>query len=163
MKPTELRALLEALYRDKLALRERHVAAARWVSHYDANNTYQYVIAREDAHLAWLRDAIADLEGTVDPGWGEPPVAPPRPHEDASSRLLREDVEAARAFVRTWRERVAGITHARHRRMCEVVVAETEEHQRLFELALAGRPDVLGRRPLGAGAEGRVLPTRWVE
>ena len=65
MKPAETRALLEAIYRDKLALRQRHVAAARRVSAYEANNAYQYVINREDVHLEWLRDAVAAAGGTL--------------------------------------------------------------------------------------------------
>ncbi len=162
MKPSDLRALLEELYRDKLALRQRHVAAACCVGQYDYNNAYQYIIAREDAHLAWLRDAIEDLGGTPGPPPGPAVEAIPA-DEDAGARVLRADAESARGFVSRWRDRVGRIAHARHRRMCEVVVAETEEHARFFELALAGRVDLLGRRPPGAGAEGRVLPTRWVE
>ena len=64
MKPADLLQLLREFYREKSALRARHVAAARLVADYNFNNTYQYVINREDVHLAWLRDAIADLGGT---------------------------------------------------------------------------------------------------
>lgn len=164
MKPADLAALLQELYRDKLALRDRHVAAARWVDHYDVNNAYQYVIAREDTHLAWLREAIADLNGTVPLPTGSPAVVVEAADRGARWRaVVRADAEAAKAFVAKWRDRVKAISHARHRRMCEILVAETEEHQRFFELALAGRTDLLGRRPPEAGAEGRVLPTRWVE
>jgi hypothetical protein len=162
VRPSELAAWLEELYRDKLALRQRHVAAARWIEPYDFNNTYQYIIAREDMHLAWLRDAIAEFGGSP-AEVPEPAVAVTDSTGEPWRRLIREDAEAARAFVRKWRERVPAITHARHRRMCEVILGETEEHQRFFELALAGRTDLLGRRHPGAGAEGRVLPTRWVE
>ena len=47
--------------------------------------------------------------------------------------------------------------------MLQVILGETLEHLRMFEQALAGRSDVLGRRADGAGTEGAVLPTRWVE
>ena len=66
MKAVDLLNLLREFYRDKLALYRRHVAAARHISHYDFNNTYQYVIAREDVQLAWLRDAITDMAGELE-------------------------------------------------------------------------------------------------
>ena len=66
MKATELLALLREFYRDKLVLRQRHVAVAKHVAHYDFNNTYQYVIAREDVQLNWLRDAIVDRDGELE-------------------------------------------------------------------------------------------------
>ena len=61
MKPAELVALLQECYRDRLALVERHKAVAVHVSNYDANNTYQYVINREETHLEWLGDSLVDL------------------------------------------------------------------------------------------------------
>lgn len=157
MKPAELVALLEELYWDKLALRQRHVAAARRVGHYDFNNTYQYVIAREDTHLEWLRDAATSMGGTLAQA-PEPALTVERLQE-----VLGDDAAGARAFVEKWRDRVAAITHARHRRMCEVVIGETREHQRFFEQALAGRDDLLGRRHATPGTGGGVLPVRWVE
>jgi len=65
VKPADLLSLLEEFHRDTLGLRHRHVAAARFVEHYDYNNTYQYVIAREDTHAAWLCAAIAGLDDHV--------------------------------------------------------------------------------------------------
>src|SRR5918993_864718 len=69
------RSLLREFYRDKLSMRQRHFAGAQSVSDYDFNNTYQYVIAREDVQLNWLRDAITgmgseieDLPEQYDPG-----------------------------------------------------------------------------------------------
>ena len=41
MKPADLVDLLRECYRDKSALRQRHLAAARAVTDYDFNNTYQ--------------------------------------------------------------------------------------------------------------------------
>ena len=47
---------------ERLALIERHEAGARVVSHYDFNNTYQYVISREETHLQWLGQALVELD-----------------------------------------------------------------------------------------------------
>ena len=78
MKASELLELLREFYREKMALKQRHVAAARLISDYDFNNTYQYIIAREDMHLTWVRDAITDMGGAVDDG--------PEPEVQASGR-----------------------------------------------------------------------------
>ena len=59
MQPDELRALLTAITADRVALIQRHEAGARVVSHYDFNNAYQYVIAREETQLSWLRSWCA--------------------------------------------------------------------------------------------------------
>ena len=61
MKATEMLDFLQEFYADKRAMWNRHVAAAQHVTHYDFNNTYQYVIAREDMHVRWVADAITDL------------------------------------------------------------------------------------------------------
>jgi Mn-containing catalase len=58
----ELRSFLTEITADRLALLQRHEASARVVSHYDFNNTYQYVIAREETHLTWLQAALEELE-----------------------------------------------------------------------------------------------------
>jgi hypothetical protein len=47
--------------------------------------------------------------------------------------------------------------------MLNVIVGETLEHKRFFEQAAAGRTDLLGNRPQGAGTGGGVLPVRWIE
>jgi hypothetical protein len=159
VKPSDLLQLLREFYREKSALRARHVAGARLVGHYDFNNTYQYVINREDVHLAWVRDAIVALGGTAD--------AAPEPKlgasgSDAEQTVIREDRDQAQAFVDRWRDRVETITHARNRTMLRVILGETLEQKRFFEQALAGRTDLLGRRADGAGTKGSVLPTRWV-
>ena len=66
MNAADLSRTLSEFHREKLTLRQRHVAVAKQVADYDANNTYQYVIAREDVHLQWLEAAIAELAGTPD-------------------------------------------------------------------------------------------------
>jgi hypothetical protein len=76
---------------------------------------------------------------------------------------MAQDRDAAQAFADKWRPRVAGLSHARHRTMLNVIVGETLEHKRFFEQAAAGRTDLLGNRPQGAGTGGGVLPVRWIE
>src|SRR5262249_43117968 len=63
-----LLTLLEEFYREKLAMILRHQAAARSVGQYDANNTYQYIIAREETQLSWVATAIADAGGQLSDG-----------------------------------------------------------------------------------------------
>ena len=76
VKHTELLELLRDFYRDKSTMRQRHVAAARLVPDYDFNNTYQYVINREDVQLTWLHDAITDHGGTREDA-SEPQITAP--------------------------------------------------------------------------------------
>ena len=49
---SDLPKLLSDFAAERVALVERHEASARAVSHYDFNNTYQYVINREETHLS---------------------------------------------------------------------------------------------------------------
>jgi hypothetical protein len=161
VKPAELLQLLREFYREKSAMRQRHVAAARFVVDYDFNNAYQYVINREDVHLTWVHDAIKDHGGTAEDA-PEPSIEAAGKKEDAQARVIREDRDGAQAFVDRWRDRVEGMTNARLRIMLRVVLGETLEQKRFFDQALAGRTDLLGRRADGAGTEGVVLPTRWV-
>jgi hypothetical protein len=163
VKPGDLLATLREFHRAKLALRQRHVAVARHVSKYEFNNTYQYVIAREDVHLSWLEAAIAELGGTADEV-GEPDVpAPGRKGSDLP--LIEQDAREAGAFVDQWRPRAAAVTHARHRNLLDVILGETLEQQRFFQQMVQGRRDVLGRRANGPGSPGTgdgVLATRWL-
>jgi hypothetical protein len=162
LKATELLDLLSEIYRDKMAMRQRHVAAARLVSDYDFNNTYQYIIAREDLQLNWLRDAVTDM-GNVPPDVPEPALSGNGKGAQVQASILKEDRDGAQAFIDKWKARVEGLSHARHRTMLSVILGETAEHRRFFDQALAGRSDLLGRRADGAGTGGGVLPTRWVE
>src|SRR5262249_48749086 len=130
---------------------------------YDANNTYQYIINREETHLSWLATAIVELGGRVDSD-----AAPPPGQEDASSRdaqqAIRSDAHDAAAFVGAWRPRLTALPNARHAKMLNVILGEVLEQQRLFEQALAGRTDLLGRRGEQLEpARGDVLPSRWIE
>jgi hypothetical protein len=160
---TELLPLLQAFYSEKLAMVLRHQAAARLVREYDANNTYQYIINREDVQLSWLASAIAELGGSMS-GAPEParPVSGKR--AEATRVIFQEDLADAQAFVDRWRPRVEAMPNARHRGMLRVILGETLEQKRFFEQALAGRTDLLGRREKTlAPAHGEVLPTRWIE
>ena len=158
----ELKALLEEFYRDKLAIRNRRVAAARLIGSYEINNTYQYIINRDDVQLSWLRVVIAELGGHL-AEVPEPDVRVSGKGLDAERGILSEDRDLSQQFLDRWRPRVESVTHARHRGMLRVILGETFEQKRFFELGLAGREDLLGRRPDGIGTGGGVLPTRWVE
>jgi len=162
VKASELLKLLQEFYRDRLVMYRRHVAAARHVSHYDYNNTYQYVINREDVQLAWLRDAILDMSGELASA-AEPAIEPSGKGDAAERSVIATDSDEAQRFVDKWRPRLESITNARHQNMLRVILGETLEHKRFFDQALAGRTDLLGRRADGAGTGGGVLPTRWVE
>ncbi len=164
MKTEDLVSVLREFYRDKLTLRQRHAAVARLVSDYDANNTYQYVIAREDVHLSWLDAAIREQEGQAEDV--PEPTLQPLGKKESCTPLVSEDARQAQAFVDKWRPRLAEVTHARDRGMMQVVIGETMEHKRFFDQIVAGREDVLGRRANGPGSPGTgdgVLSVRWIE
>jgi uncharacterized protein (DUF1501 family) len=167
MKPPELQKVLTEFTADRLALLLRHEAGARVVSHYDFNNTYQYVIAREETHVTWLQAALAELSAPVP----SPAAALPVPDalkskkvEPASYRpILEDDARGLGSFLTKWRGRVDEITHARHRTMLNVIIGESAEHMRLFEQAAGGFEDLLGKRTGGVARQGGVLSTRWME
>lgn len=160
---TETLPLLLEFYRDKLAAMLRHQAGARLVQQYDVNNTYQYIVNREDVQLSWLEAAIAELGGTPPPQTGTDRTVSGK-KADASRHIIEEDARDAQAFVDRWKPRVDGMLNARHAKMLRVILGETLEQQRFFEQALAGRTDLLGKRGEQlAPSHGVVLPSRWVE
>ena len=161
MKHADLLQFLREFYREKSALRQRHVAAARLVTDYDFNNAYQYVINREDVHLTWLHDAVKDHGGTPEDA-PEPEVSASGNKAAAQQRLFTADRDQTQAFVDRWRDRVEHLQHARLRTLLRLVLGETLEQKRFFDQALAGRTDLLGRRADGAGTGGGVLASRWV-
>ncbi len=159
VKTTDLLAVLREFHREKLAIRERHVVVATLVSHYEFNNTYQYIIARDDTQLQWLEAAIAELGGT--------PETVPVPTVQARGKdflpLVAEDSRDAQAFNDRWRPRLVEITNARHRNMLQVVLGESLEQKRFFDQMTAGREDLLGRRTGGETTGNGVLPVRWIQ
>ena len=151
--------LLLEFYSEKLTELIRHQSHATIVRQYDANNTYQYIINREDVQLSWLSTAITEAGGTL------PEVASSSTRGATSAREAFEiDQQAAGAFIDRWRPRVEAMTNARHRGMLRIILGEVREQQRFFEQAQAGRTDLLGRHA-GPGGEaiGEVLPVRWIE
>jgi hypothetical protein len=160
---TELLPLLQEFHHDKLAAMLRHQAGARLIGQYDANNTYQYIINREEVQLTWVATAIAELGGTVSEP-SEPVRAVSGKGAAAAGAILQEDRDEAQRFVDRWRPRIDEMTNARHAKMLRVILGETLEQKRFFEQALAGRHDLLGRRAEQLGPSyGEVLPSRWIE
>ena len=160
---TDLLPLLQEFYRDKLSSVLQHITGARVVSDYDANNTYQYVINREEMQLSWVAQAIVELSGEVPSAAAEPGKEGDRSSQDMHA-VFEQDVRDAQAFLDRWRPRVEAMANARHRRMLNVILGETVEQKRFFEQALAGRHDLLGRRTEDVGLlVGKVLSTRWIE
>jgi hypothetical protein len=161
VKPTELVALLQECYRDRLALTEHHKAVAVHVPGYDLNNAYQYIINREETHLEWIASALEALGARLP----DPPPGPSLTIErgkDAWKSLLAEDVRLGRAFIEKWRPRVEALSHARNQTMLRLMLGEVQEQTRLIEQGLGGDANVLGRGGEGAGKRGVVAGARWV-
>jgi hypothetical protein len=168
MKQDDLQRILLEFAGERVALLERHEAGARVVSHYDFNNAYQYVISREETHLQWLQTALTEFGDALPPSSSRlavPDVPTSRRKGEASAfrAICEDDARQLGAFVERWQLKVAAMTHARHRKMLEVVLGESREHQRFFEQAAAGMEDLLGRRTGGVPRQGSVLPVRWLE
>lgn len=167
MKQSDLQPLLAEFAADRVSLLKRHEAGAVVVAHYDFNNTYQYVINREETHLKWVQDALAEFGAPLPPASRELPVPAAQKTKKAEASayrdILDDDAKLLAAFVDRWKPRVAAMTHARHRNMLQVVLGESLEHRRFFEQAAAGFEDLLGRRTGGVARQGAVLPTRWQE
>lgn len=167
---SDLLASLQEFHRDTLAMLLRHEESAKRVTQYDVNNTYQYIVNREETHLAWVASAIAEQGGVVVEQVGQVGQvhpgrrAPSGTGTDASRQMIEEDARDSQAFVDRWRPRLAGLTNARHAKMLGLVLGEVLEQKRFFEQALAGRTDLLGRRAQQSGpAVGKVLSSRWIE
>lgn len=160
---TDALTLLREFYTDKLAAVERHIAGARQIADYDANNTYQYVINREETQLSWIGQAVVALGGDVAAAT-PPAVRDIGKGPDAARQVMREDANDAQAFVDRWKARVESLENARQRAMLRIVLGETLEQKRFFEQALAGDKNLLGIRTPAAGARvGTVMADRWIE
>jgi hypothetical protein len=161
--PSELQALIRDFYLERLALLLQHEASARFVSDYDVNNAYQYVIAREETHVSWLQHALLDLGVSLPSDPAVPDSKAPRKGADATRELSATDARDNRRFVEKWRGRVEQVTHARHRGMLQVVLGEMLEHERLFAQAAEGRTDIIGTHLAINERRGKVIDTRWIE
>jgi hypothetical protein len=160
---TGLLALLQEFHREKLTMMLEHQAGARLIGQYDINNTYQYIINREEAQLTWVATAVTELGGTV-ADVSEPVRAASGKGAAAAQTVLEQDLQDAQRFVDRWRPRIDEMPNARHAKMLRVILGETLEQKRFFEQALAGRHDLLGRRGAQVGpSHGEVLPSRWIE
>ena len=156
---------LQEFYREKLAALLSHQAAARLVGQYDANNTYQYIINREETQLSWLPCAIVELGRHV--GSRRTPCpkrSVRRARAPRRTGVFEEDARDAQAFVDRWRPRVEAMANARHRGMLRVILGETLEQKRFFEQALRRRY----RSARTASREirrtrRRSASTRWIE
>jgi Mn-containing catalase len=157
----ELVDLLMAFLHERTALLLRHEEVAKQVSDYDVNNTYQYIVNREETHVSWLQHAILDLGAQIPAEPSRPTVAAGK--GDAWKSLAAEDARANQDFVATWRAKVDDITHARHKGMLKVLLGEMLEHKRFFDQAAAGRTDLLGVALAINQHSGSVIATRWVE
>ncbi len=160
---SDILPLLQEFHRDKLATLLRHQASARLVGQYDVNNTYQYIVNREETQLSWIAKAIEELGGAV-VDQTEPDRTVSGNRDEAAHATIEADARDAQAFVDRWRPRIDAMTNARHAKMLRVVLGEVLEQKRFFEQALAGRTDLLGRRGASLGpSHGEVLSSRWIE
>jgi hypothetical protein len=162
---TDLLPLLEAFHRERMEM-IRHQAGARFISQYDVNNTYQYIINRDDVQLSWVETAIRELGGVLAPQQEPQRGGPGKAAKpaDAARHILEEDARDAQAFVDRWGARIESMENARHAKMLRLILGEVLEQKRFFDQALAGRTDLLGRRGAQVGpSHGDVLPSRWIE
>ena len=160
---TDLLPLLQEFHREKLEMMLRHQSGARFIAQYDVNNTYQYIVNRDDVQLTWVEAAINELGGSVaQPDQPQRTVSGTR--ADAAKQVLEEDARDSQAFVDRWRDRIEAMANARHAKMLRLILGEVLEQKRFFEQALAGRTDLLGRRGAQVGpSHGEVLSSRWIE
>ena len=160
---TDLLSLLQEFHREKLEMMLRHQTGARFIGQYDVNNTYQYIVNRDDVQLSWVETAINELGGTVAQA-SEPQRTVPGNKAEAARHVLEEDARDSQAFVDRWRDRVEAMANARHAKMLRLILGEVLEQKRFFDQALAGRTDLLGRRGAQVGpSHGEVLSSRWIE
>jgi hypothetical protein len=163
VSPSELQQLLREFYLERLVLLMQHESAARFVSDYDVNNAYQYIISREETHVSWLQQALLAMGGDIPADPPRPDVRATRRGNDAVLELAANDARSNAQFVAKWRDRVAAVTNARHKGMLAVVLGEMLEHERLFEQASQGRTDIIGTALPINERRGTVLDRRWIE
>ena len=84
----------------------------------------------------------------------------PTTQKDANEQLLDADARAQREFIAHWEPRVDTVTNARHSKMLALIMGEMREHLRVFQQAVDGRTDLLGRHADGKELMGAVMPAR---
>jgi hypothetical protein len=152
--------LIRDFYTERVKMLIRHEDVAAVITDYDANNAYQYIIAREQTHLSWLQHAMLDLGAglAADPARGAA-IAPVK--RGAWKSLSADDAKLNAQFVEKWRSTVEELTNARHKGMLKVILGETLEHKRLFDQAAAGRKDLIGKSLAINDHSGEVMTSRW--
>jgi hypothetical protein len=159
---TALSDLTTEFLRERTVLLMRHEDVATFVTDYDINNAYQYIIAREETQLSWLQHALLDLGAPIP---GDPPrdTVSAAKGADAWKALAAEDARLNAQFVEKWRPRVETVSHARHKGMLNVILGEMLEHKRLFDQAAAGNTALIGTSLSYNDHPGAVMSARWVE
>jgi hypothetical protein len=160
--PGELQQLIREFYLERLALLLQHEAAARFITDYDVNNAYQYIISREETHVSWLQHALLNLGLDIPPDPSRPDIKPSRKGKDAVLELSGTDARSNRGFVDKWTSKVEKVTHARHKSMLRVILGEMLEHERLFDQASQGRTDIIGTHLAINERRGQVMNSRWI-
>jgi hypothetical protein len=152
--------LIRDFYLERVRQLMRHEDVAAVVPDYDANNAYQYIIARVQTHLSWLLHALLDLGAPTpaDPARGTVPSV----KGDSWKGLAGEDARGNAQFVDKWRPLVEPVTHARHKGMLKVILGEMLEHKRLFDQAAEGRKDLIGTSLEINDHSGSVMSVRFV-
>ena len=160
MSAQPLADLIRDFYLERVRLLMRHEDVAVVVTDYDANNAYQYIVAREETHLSWLLHALLDLGSPIpaEPSRGVAPSA----KGDSWKGLAGDDARGNAQFVEKWRPLIEGVTNARHRGMLNVILGEMLEHKRLFDQAAEGRKDLIGKSLEINDHSGTVMPVRFV-
>ena len=160
MSAQPLADLIRDFYLERVRLLMRHEDVATVVTDYDANNAYQYIVAREETHLSWLLHALLDLGSPIpaEPSRGAAPSA----KGDSWKGLAGDDARGNAQFVEKWRPLIEGVTNARHRGMLNVILGEMLEHKRLFDQAAEGRQDLIGKSLEINDHSGTVMPVRFV-
>lgn len=157
VSPAELLTFLNEFHRETLDLFKARQANAQSVAGYDANNGYQQVLGRQEVHLRWLSDAIADLGGTHA---DSPDQMSGTASRESAKSIIDNDARDQKAFTDRWAPRVATVTNARNRKMLELILGEMKEHLRFLLQAAEGRSDLLGRHSDGKVLRGSVMAAR---
>ena len=118
VKPTDLVALLQECYRDRLALVERHKAVAVHVPTTTSTTpTSTSSTAKRRTSSGW-RDALVELGAPLPDAAGTGRRSRIERSKDAWRPLAAEDARAGQAFLAKWRPRVESLSATRATRRC---------------------------------------------